>query len=66
MTSIMMEGLVPLSNVARKKLVKRFPDREITVGMDTALIVGHPSVIAPALLLIPVIVSSPLSFPATE
>ncbi|HAX7984109.1 TPA: PTS galactitol transporter subunit IIC, partial [Escherichia coli] len=28
----------------------------ITVGMDTALIVGHPSVIAPALLLIPVIV----------
>ncbi|WP_270189787.1 PTS transporter subunit IIC, partial [Klebsiella variicola] len=36
MTSIMMEGLVPLSNVARKKLVKRFPDREITVGMDTA------------------------------
>ncbi|VEC04932.1 Galactitol permease IIC component (plasmid) [Klebsiella pneumoniae] len=56
MTSIMMEGLVPLSNVARKKLVKRFPDREITVGMDTALIVGHPSVIAPALLLIPVIV----------
>lgn len=56
MTSIMMEGLVPLSNVARKKLVKRFPDRDITVGMDTALIVGHPSVIAPALLLIPVIV----------
>ena len=56
MTSIMMEGLVPLSNVARKKLVKRFPDRQITVGMDTALIVGHPSVIAPALLLIPVIV----------
>lgn len=39
-----------------QKLVKRFPDRQITVGMDTALIVGHPSVIAPALLLIPVIV----------
>ena len=56
MTSIMMEGLVPLSNAARKMLVKRFPDRDITVGMDTALIVGHPSVIAPALLLIPTIV----------
>ncbi|WP_025686082.1 PTS galactitol transporter subunit IIC [Paenibacillus maysiensis] len=53
MTSIMMEGLVPLSKAARKKLVKRFPDRKITVGMDTALIIGHPSVIAPALLLIP-------------
>lgn len=56
MTSIMMEGLVPLSNAVRKKLVKRFPDRDVTVGMDTALIVGHPSVIAPALLLIPCIV----------
>lgn len=56
MTSIMMEGLVPLSNAVRKKLVKRFPDRDITVGMDTALIVGNPAVIAPALLLIPVIV----------
>ncbi|MGM9947675.1 PTS galactitol transporter subunit IIC [Floccifex sp.] len=55
MTSIMMEGLVPLSNAARKLLVKKFPDREITVGMDTALIVGNPSVIAPALLLIPTI-----------
>ena len=56
MTSIMMEGLVPLSNAVRKKLVKRFPDRDITVGMDTALIVGNPAVIAPSLLLIPVIV----------
>ena len=56
MTSIMMEGLVPLSNAARKKLVKRFPDRDITVGMDTALIVGNPSVISSALLLIPAMV----------
>lgn len=56
MTSIMMEGLVPLSNAARKILVKKFPDRKITVGMDTALIVGNPSVIAPALLLIPAMV----------
>ena len=56
MTSIMMEGLVPLSNAARKKLVKRFPNRDITVGMDTALIVGNPSVISSALLLIPAMV----------
>lgn len=55
MTSIMMEGLVPFSNAVRTKLVKKFPDRDITVGMDTALIIGDPAVIAPALLLIPVI-----------
>lgn len=56
MTSIMMEGLVPLSNAARKRLVKSFPDRDITVGMDTALIIGNPAVISSALLLIPVMV----------
>ncbi|GMA07795.1 PTS galactitol transporter subunit IIC [Tetragenococcus halophilus subsp. flandriensis] len=56
MTSIMMEGLVPLSNAARTKLVKRFPKRKINVGMDTALIIGDPSVVASALLLIPSLV----------
>ena len=66
MTSIMMEGLVPLSNVVRKKLVKRFPNRDITVGMDTALIVGNPSVIAPALLLIPVIVILAVILPGNK
>ena len=66
MTSIMMEGLVPLSNAARKQLVKRFPDREITVGMDTALIVGNPSVIAPALLLIPIMVILAVILPGNK
>ncbi len=66
MTSIMMEGLVPLSNAARKQLVKRFSDREITVGMDTALIVGNPSVIAPALLLIPIMVILAVILPGNK
>ena len=66
MASIMMEGLVPLSNAARKQLVKRFPDRKITVGMDTALIVGNPAVIAPALLLIPIIVILAVVLPGNK
>ncbi len=66
MTSIMMEGLVPLSNAVRKKMVKRFPDREITVGMDTALIIGNPAVIAPALLLIPIIVILAVILPGNK
>ncbi|CAJ2230834.1 PTS galactitol transporter subunit IIC [Companilactobacillus paralimentarius] len=66
MTSIMMEGLVPLSNAARKKLVKKFPDRDITVGMDTALIIGNPAVIAPALLLIPVMVILAVVLPGNK
>lgn len=66
MTSIMMEGLVPLSNAVRKKLVKRFPERNVTVGMDTALIVGHPSVIAPALILIPAMVVLAVALPGNR
>lgn len=66
MTSIMMEGLVPLSNAVRKKMVKRFPNRNITVGMDTALIVGNPAVIAPALLLIPVMVVLAVILPGNK
>lgn len=66
MTSILMEGLVPLSNVVRKKLVKRFPNRDITVGMDTALIIGNPAVISPALLLIPVIVILAVILPGNQ
>lgn len=66
MTSIMMEGLVPLSNAARKRLVKQFPDRKITVGMDTALIVGNSSVISSALLLIPVMVILAVVLPGNK
>lgn len=66
MTSIMMEGLVPMSNAVRKKMVKKFPDRQITVGMDTALIVGDPSVIAPALLLIPALVILAVLLPGNK
>ncbi|MFT8866181.1 MAG: PTS transporter subunit IIC [Lacticaseibacillus paracasei] len=66
MTSIMMEGLVPLSNAVRKQMVKRFPNRDITIGMDTALIVGNPAVIAPALLLIPVMVILAVILPGNK
>lgn len=66
MTSIMMEGLVPLSNAVRKNMVKRFPNRNITVGMDTALIIGHPAVVAPALLLIPVLVILSVILPGNK
>lgn len=63
MTSIMMEGLLPLSEATKEMLVKRLPDRNITIGMDTALIVGDSSVTAPALLMIPTIVLTAIFLP---
>ena len=53
MAGIMMEGLLPMSEAAKRMLVNKFPNRKITVGLDTAIIVGDPSVIAPSLILIP-------------
>lgn len=54
MVKILMEGLIPISEAARDFLQKRYGDREIYIGLDAALAVGHPSVMATALLLVPV------------
>ena len=54
MVKLLMEGLLPLSDAIRDFLRKRYPDRDdLYIGLDTAVAVGHPSVIATALLLIP-------------
>ncbi|MBO8162684.1 MAG: PTS galactitol transporter subunit IIC [Brevibacillus sp.] len=52
--SILMEGLMPISEAAGEFVKRRFPDRELYIGMDSALAVGHPAVIAASLILIPV------------
>jgi PTS system galactitol-specific IIC component len=54
MVKILMEGLIPISESARSFLQKRYGDREIYIGLDAALAVGHPSVMSTALLLVPI------------
>lgn len=56
MVKILMEGLMPVSESAREWLNKRFGDREIYIGLDAAVALGHPSVISTALILVPVTV----------
>ncbi|MBP2076124.1 galactitol-specific PTS transporter subunit IIC [Oceanobacillus polygoni] len=56
MVKILMEGLMPVSESAREWLNKRFGDREINIGLDAAVLLGHPSVIATALILTPITV----------
>lgn len=53
MIGILMEGLQPISEAASSFVHKRFKDRELFIGLDSAVIVGHPSVITVSLLLIP-------------
>lgn len=52
--AIFMEGLVPLSESAKAFLQKRFGGREFYVGLDSAILIGHPVTIAAGILLIPI------------
>jgi PTS system galactitol-specific IIC component len=54
MVSILMEGLIPISEAAREFMNKRAQGREVYIGLDSAILIGHPSVIASALLLVPI------------
>ncbi|HET9224231.1 MAG TPA: PTS transporter subunit IIC [Roseiflexaceae bacterium] len=54
MVSILMEGLIPLSEQAREFLQKRFSDRKFYIGMDSALMIGDPLTLTVGLLLVPI------------
>ena len=53
MVEVTVEGVMIIRNSAEEYMKKLFPDREFYFGMDTALLIGEPSIIATALLLIP-------------
>ncbi|MBP3041769.1 PTS galactitol transporter subunit IIC [Bacillaceae bacterium Marseille-Q3522] len=54
MVSILMEGLNPISEAASDFVKRKMPDRDIYIGMDSALSVGHPGVLTASLVLIPI------------
>lgn len=51
--AIFMEGLTPLSEAAREFMQKRFVGREFFIGLDSAILIGHPITITAGILLIP-------------
>ncbi|HHW03814.1 MAG TPA: PTS galactitol transporter subunit IIC [Thermoanaerobacterales bacterium] len=54
MVAILMEGLIPLSEGAREFIQKRFPGKEVYIGLDAAIVIGHPAGMAVALLMVPI------------
>lgn len=48
-----MQGLLPISEAAKKQLHKRFGDDTLKIGMDPALLLGDPQVISTGLLFVP-------------
>jgi PTS system galactitol-specific IIC component len=54
MVALLMEGLIPLSEAAREFLQKKASNREIYIGLDSAIAVGHPTSIATSLIMVPI------------
>ncbi len=66
MVKILMEGLIPISEAARIFVQKRAGDREINIGLDSAILIGHPAVIASSLLLIPIAILLEIVLPGNR
>ncbi len=54
MVSIIAEGLIPITQSVVQFMRERFKDREIFVAVDCAVLLGHPAVMASAVILFPV------------
>jgi len=54
MVGILMEGLTPVADAARDFMTKRFAGRKFLIGLDSAVLIGSPAVIASGLLMVPV------------
>ncbi|MCT4403795.1 PTS galactitol transporter subunit IIC [Leuconostoc falkenbergense] len=54
MVALLMEGLSPISEAANDLVQKKFPGRNLYIGMDSALAVGQEAVLSASLILVPV------------
>lgn len=56
MVALLMEGLIPISEAARTLVERRFAHRTFYLGLDSAIAVGQPAVLATSLVLVPITV----------
>ena len=54
MIKVIMEGLYPISEQTREFMQSRFHGEEFYIGMDSAILLGLPTTMSVALLLIPI------------
>jgi PTS system galactitol-specific IIC component len=67
MVRILMEGLIPVSEAARIFMSKRTNSQEeIYVGLDYAVLIGHPSAISTGLLLVPIAILLSIILPGNR
>ena len=56
MVAILMEGLIPISEAAREFMSKRFKGGEVYIGLDSAILIGHPAPLTASLVLTPIVI----------
>jgi PTS system galactitol-specific IIC component len=66
MVAILMEGLIPISEGARDYLQRRLPGRDLLIGLDAAVVIGHPANMAVALLCVPIALLLALVLPGNR
>ncbi|MFB8529885.1 PTS galactitol transporter subunit IIC [Enterococcus casseliflavus] len=66
MTSLFMEGLMPISDAAQKWSQRKFKGRRLFIGLDAAVVVGNPDVITTALIIIPLTIAMALVLPGNR
>ena len=66
MVQILMEGLIPISEAARDFMKRRASDREIYIGLDSAVLIGHPAAISTGLVLVPIAIVLSIILPGNH
>ena len=66
MVQILMEGLIPVSEAARDFMQKRASGREIYIGLDSAILIGHPAAISSSLILVPIAILMSVILPGNR
>jgi PTS system galactitol-specific IIC component len=66
MVRLLMEGLIPVSEAARDFMSKRASGREVYIGLDSAVLIGHPSAISTGLLLVPIAILLSIILPGNR
>ena len=54
MVALLMEGLTPISEGAKDFISKKFPGKDVYIGLDAAVVIGNPANMTVALLMIPI------------
>ena len=61
-----MEALTPIAESAKEYMAKHFGGREFYIGLDSAVLIGHPITVAAAIIMIPIVLGLALILPGNR